>query len=92
MQKRLLEICNENNITLAKLGRQIGKSRQYMSELARDNIRLTYEMALRIARALKTTPEKLFLGNESNLNRLDVYPISQYTRTDESEVINVDRT
>jgi len=68
MQKSLLEICNERKITLAELGRQIGKSRQYMSELARGNIRLTYEMALKIAGVLKTTPDRLFLGEKSNIN------------------------
>lgn len=70
MQKSLLKICEERNITLAELGRRIGKSRQYMSELARGNIRLTYEMALKIAEALGTTPDSLFLVNKSNINGL----------------------
>jgi len=72
MQKSLSESCNERKITLAELRRQIGKSRQYVSELARGNIRLTYEMALKIAGALKTTPDRLFFGEKSNINGRDI--------------------
>ena len=46
-----------------------GKSKQYMSELARGNIRLTYDMAVKIAEALNTTPDDLFLPEQSNLIR-----------------------
>ena len=66
MQKTLLEICDEHGITLTELGRRVGKSKQYMSELSRGNIRMTYEMAMKIAQALGTTPDKLFLHIGSN--------------------------
>lgn len=65
MQKSLLEICQEHGLTLAELGRRIGKSKQYMSELARGNIRLKYDMAVKIAEVFGTTPDKLFLPLES---------------------------
>lgn len=64
----LKQICEERNTSLAELGRKVGKSKQYMSELARGNIRLTYDMAIRIAAALNTTPDNLFLP-QSNFNR-----------------------
>jgi putative transcriptional regulator len=64
--RSLKQICKENNITLTKLGQKIGKSKQYMSELARGNIRLTYNMAVEIAEALNTTPDDLFLSDPSN--------------------------
>jgi len=66
MQNRLREICAENNITLQELGARLGKSRQYMSELGRGNIRLTYDMAVKIAQVFGTTPDALFLPSESN--------------------------
>ncbi|HHY38837.1 MAG TPA: helix-turn-helix transcriptional regulator [Clostridia bacterium] len=58
-------------MTLAELGRILGKSRQYMSELERGNIRLTYDMALKIARAFGTTPDEIFLPTGSNDAGLD---------------------
>jgi putative transcriptional regulator len=64
----LRKICEERGISLTELGRRIGKSKQYMSELSRGNIRLTYEMAVKIAQALGTTPDDLFLPSESNKN------------------------
>lgn len=57
----LLEICKNHGITLIELGRRIGKSKQYMSELGRGNIPLKYEMAVKIANELNSTPDKLFL-------------------------------
>lgn len=70
MGKTLMQICKDHDITLAELGRRIGKSRQYMSELARGNIRLTYEMAIKIAQALNTTPDNLFMPEKSNQHGL----------------------
>jgi putative transcriptional regulator len=66
MRNRLREICAENNMTLQELGARLGRSKQYMSELGRGNIRLTYEMAVKIAQVFDTTPDKLFLPYESN--------------------------
>jgi transcriptional regulator with XRE-family HTH domain len=66
----LLEICKEHNTNLSALGRQLNKSKQYMSELNRGNIRLTYEMAEQIANIFNTTPDDLFLSQESNKNVL----------------------
>ena len=66
MSNRLREIRMENSMTLKELGMRLGKSKQYMSELERGNIRLTYDMALRIAQVFDTTPDGLFLSSMSN--------------------------
>ncbi|MCT4662306.1 MAG: helix-turn-helix transcriptional regulator [Tissierellales bacterium] len=60
--KAIKDICNRNNVTLAELGKNIGKSRQYMSELSRGNIRLTYEMAVKIALFFNMKPDDIFFG------------------------------
>lgn len=65
MQKSLREICKEHGITLTELGRKIGKSKQYMSELARGNIRLRYDMAVKIAEVFGATPDEIFLPDGS---------------------------
>lgn len=64
--KAIKKIRKENNMTLAELGEKLGKSKQYMSELERGNIRLTYDMAVDIARVFNTTPDKIFLKIKSN--------------------------
>lgn len=61
----LRQIRQQRGMTLEQLGTKIGRSKQYMSELERGNIRLTYEMAVDIAMAFGTTPDKLFLPTES---------------------------
>jgi transcriptional regulator with XRE-family HTH domain len=50
----------DRGLTLEKFGELIGRSRQYMSQLERGKIRLSYETASKIARALATTPDELF--------------------------------
>lgn len=59
------DICKNHGITATELGKRIGKSKQYMSELGKGNIRLTYEMALKIASSLGTKPDALFLQTVS---------------------------
>lgn len=61
----LLDICKRHGITLTELGNRIGETKQYMSELGRGNIRLTYEMAVKVAMVFNTTPDALFLSSMS---------------------------
>lgn len=61
------KICIDHNTTVQKLGKHLGKSKQYMSELGRGRIRLSYSMAIQIARYFETTPDALFLPYESNI-------------------------
>ena len=49
------------NLMLEQLGDIIGRSKQYMYTLEKGNIRLSYEMAAKIARAMGTTPDEIFL-------------------------------
>lgn len=51
-------------MTLEELGKKIGKSKQYLSELERGNIRLTYDMAVKIASIFNGTPD-IFLPKKS---------------------------
>ncbi len=66
MREQLRKVRLQHGLTLAELGKHLGKSKQYMSELERGNIRLSYDMAVRIARIFGTTPDALFLPSESN--------------------------
>lgn len=65
MQHRIREIREAHGMTLEQLGQHLGKSKQYMSELERGNIRLTYEMAVNIARVFNATPDEIFLQSGS---------------------------
>lgn len=51
----------DRGLTLEQMGGLIGRSKQYMSQLEKGRIRLSYEAAVKIAEALGTTPDKLFL-------------------------------
>lgn len=67
-KNKLSQICLDHGTNLKELGDKLGKSRQYMSELARGNIKLSYEMATKIASAFGTTPDTIFLDTGSNGN------------------------
>ena len=70
MNEKLREIREQHGMTQEELGLKIGKTKQWLSELERGNIRLTYEMAIQIAQIFGGTPD-LFLPNKSNLNGLE---------------------
>lgn len=57
---KLKEIRTERGLTLEAFGVMIGRSKQYMSQLEKGRIRLTYENAIKIAKALGTKPDELF--------------------------------
>lgn len=63
--KRVRDIRLTHGMTLEELGDRLGKSKQYMSELERGNVRLTYEMAVAIARIFATTPDDFLLPLQS---------------------------
>lgn len=63
--QRVRDIRIKHEMTLEDLGERLGKSKQYMSELERGNIRLTYEMAVAIAQVFKTTPDDFLLPRKS---------------------------
>lgn len=53
ISKRVKDARCEAKLTQTELGKAIGKSKQWVSELERGNIRLSYEMAVVIANACK---------------------------------------
>lgn len=50
-----------HNLTLEQLGNMVGRSKQYLNQVEKGKIRLSYEMAVKIARALGNTPNAIFL-------------------------------
>lgn len=54
---RLREARETEKLTQEELGRKIGKSKQWISELERGNIRLTYEYAVIISAVYGKTPD-----------------------------------
>lgn len=59
--RKLRQARLSNNLTLEELGTKVGRSKQYMYALEKGNIRLSYEMAIMIARTLGTTLYEVFL-------------------------------
>ena len=57
MGQRVRDIRKKHGMTLAELGEHIGRSKQWLSELERGNIRLTYDMAVKIAQVFGKTPD-----------------------------------
>lgn len=57
VSKRVKDARNDAKLTQSELGRLIGKSKQWVSELERGNIRLSYEMAVSISSACKKTTD-----------------------------------
>jgi len=50
----------DRSLTLEDFGKLIGRSKQYMFLLENGRIRLSYETAVKIAKALGTRPDALF--------------------------------
>lgn len=50
----------DRGLTLEEIGNMIGRSKQYMFLLENGRIRLSYETAVKIAKALGTRPDELF--------------------------------
>lgn len=51
VSQRVKEARRDAKLTQTELGKKIGKSKQWVSELERGNIRLSYEMAVSISYA-----------------------------------------
>ncbi|HNZ08639.1 MAG TPA: helix-turn-helix transcriptional regulator [Bacillota bacterium] len=50
----------DRGLTLVEYGGLIGRTKQYMYLLEKGKIKLSYEMAVRLAKALDTTPDRMF--------------------------------
>ena len=53
-----------HNLTLEQLGSMVGRSKQYLNQVEKGKIRLSYELAVKIAKAMGTTPDIIFLTSE----------------------------
>lgn len=62
---KIRAVCKEKRVPLKILGDRVGKSKQYMNELCNGNIKLSYDMAVKIAKALNSTTDEIFLPNKS---------------------------
>ncbi len=61
--KRVRDARNEAHLTQTELGNMIGRTKQWVSELERGNIKLSFEMAVNISNACNKTTE--FFCHES---------------------------
>ncbi len=55
--KRVKDARRQANLTQTELGEKIGKSKQWVSELERGNIKLSFEMAVNISNACNKTTD-----------------------------------
>ena len=55
--ERLKDARRDAKLTQTELGKRIGKSKQWVSELERGNIKLSFEMAVSISNACNKTTE-----------------------------------
>ena len=61
--KRVKDARKDAKLTQTELGKRIGKSKQWVSEVERGNIKLSFEMAVSISNACDKTTE--FFCHES---------------------------
>ena len=57
----------KHNLTQTEIGEKIGKSKQWVSEFERGNIRLNIDVAVKLAKVLGLTAD-IFLPRKSNGN------------------------
>lgn len=55
--ERVKDARRDAELTQTELGKRIGKSKQWVSELERGNIKLSFEMAVSISNACNKTTE-----------------------------------
>ena len=55
--ERVKDARRDAKLTQTELGKRIGKSKQWVSELERGNIKLSFEMAVSISNARNKTTE-----------------------------------
>lgn len=55
--ERVKDARMDAKLTQTELGKRIGKSKQWVSELERGNIKLSFEMAMSISNACNKTTE-----------------------------------
>jgi len=58
--KKLRQIRKEKNITSKEMAKRLNISRAFYCQIENRSRRLTYEMAVKIARVFKMKPDKIF--------------------------------
>jgi len=63
--QRIRQIREQKDLTQTQLAQRLGRTKQWLSELERGNVRLSYEMAVAVASQFGTTPDAIFLPDQS---------------------------
>ena len=69
MHKKLKETRLKNHYTSKDMAEKLNISAPFYSQLENERRKLTYDMAIKIARIFKLKPDKLFY--EEHVNRVD---------------------
>lgn len=69
MHKKLKEERLKNHYTSKYMAERLNISEPFYSQLENDKRKLTYDMAIKIAKIFKLKPDKLFY--EEHVNRVD---------------------
>lgn len=67
MNPRYREVRVERNLTLKQAAGFLGRSKQWLSEVERGNIKLNYDDSIKLAKVYGGTPD-IFLPIKSNKN------------------------
>ncbi|RJQ09873.1 MAG: XRE family transcriptional regulator [Bacillota bacterium] len=59
--QRIRLVREQHQLTLAQLAGRLGRTKQWLSDLERGKIKLTYETAVAIAHEFGTTPDAILL-------------------------------
>lgn len=70
MDSKLKQLRLKKEYTSLQMAEQLGISKAFYSQLENGNRRLSYDLAVRIAKILKTKPDKLFY--EEYINNLRI--------------------
>ena len=69
--KKVKRIRIKNGLTQMELGAKIGKSKQWISEFERGNIRLNLDVAVQLATVLGVAPDIFLPGRSKNIGQND---------------------
>ena len=69
MHYKLKEIREKKHYTSKYMAEQLNISKPFYSQIENDKRKLTYDMAIKIAKIFKLKPDKLFY--EEHINRVD---------------------
>ena len=64
MKNNIYKILLEKNMIQAELADRIGIKREYINRIINDKVTPTVPLGMRIAKALETTVEKVFILND----------------------------